>query len=545
VTYYLVAAEADRIQDLVFGPSRLREVVGASQLLSGFCQEVHEELMNPKQYGLDESDILVCGGGSFRVRFSDPQRAEAFCRELPDDYYRRTGATLTVAKEIIGYEPGGFQQACEDAHQSLRRAKAKRRATGASSQLPLVAVCASCGVGMAAKHEVLGTDVPNERPNYVCSACRGKSKARDRLTFLEPFEKATYAALGEESQPCVTMTEAIGELDARHYVAYLKADVNGFGTLFQACRNEQDLKDLSQFVADAMPLSLSKPAAQVVERAREVRRHRQGIEHRRLPVLPLIMAGDDCFILLPAPWAIDFAQRFCATFSQQLTDKATNLGLLDHGQRVTISAAVVICKQGYPHKLAHHRAERLLADAKHHAKRHQPSFNAIQFEVVADSVLTHDEPRSPQHLLGTIKPYSTEMHEESKTVPLSVLIEQRARLDRLPAKRRAELRELFDDLPRNTPDDRRAVQADLNRILARIGRLEDAADEASPQAEPSLRIRTEDALAALAPGADSDRIWGYVQRDERRFNATGLPDLIEVWRYAHNLDLPWPGSEEE
>ena len=35
---YLLAAEADKIQDLIFRSSRLREVVGASQLLTRFCR---------------------------------------------------------------------------------------------------------------------------------------------------------------------------------------------------------------------------------------------------------------------------------------------------------------------------------------------------------------------------------------------------------------------------------------------------------------------------------------------------------------------------
>jgi hypothetical protein len=45
---YLIAAEADRIQDLIFRSSRLREVVGGSQLLSRFCQDMPALLGVPK-----------------------------------------------------------------------------------------------------------------------------------------------------------------------------------------------------------------------------------------------------------------------------------------------------------------------------------------------------------------------------------------------------------------------------------------------------------------------------------------------------------------
>ena len=62
-TRYLLAAEADKIQDFIFRASHLREVVGGSQLLTRFCGEVPERLLS--RYGNDaKENVVINSGGS-------------------------------------------------------------------------------------------------------------------------------------------------------------------------------------------------------------------------------------------------------------------------------------------------------------------------------------------------------------------------------------------------------------------------------------------------------------------------------------------------
>ena len=37
-----------------------------------------------------------------------------------------------------------------------------------------------------------------------------------------------------------------------------------------------------------------------------------------IPVLPLILGGDELFALIPAPWALDFALSFCRAYEQEM-----------------------------------------------------------------------------------------------------------------------------------------------------------------------------------------------------------------------------------
>jgi len=112
---YLLAAEADRIQDLLFRSSQLREVVGGSQLLSRFCNGV------PALLGATKEQVITSGGGSFRIVFESEIEARRFGAALAEVYYRATGGTLSVAEPVP--MTNGYELASEKAGEKLRQAK--------------------------------------------------------------------------------------------------------------------------------------------------------------------------------------------------------------------------------------------------------------------------------------------------------------------------------------------------------------------------------------------------------------------------------------
>jgi hypothetical protein len=160
---YLLAAEADQIQDFIFRASHLREVVGGSQLLTRFCKEVPRKLLGSGER------IVVNDGGAFRAVFNDPAKAQAFGEHLAEIYRRAADGTITIA-EPEEIKNGDFAKASEAAEEKLRLAKRWRRgAVEAVSQMPFVAWCVSCGVGMAVSHRK--RDKNDRQASYICCAC--------------------------------------------------------------------------------------------------------------------------------------------------------------------------------------------------------------------------------------------------------------------------------------------------------------------------------------------------------------------------------------
>jgi len=530
---YLLAAEADKIQDFIFRSSRLREVVGASQLLTRFCRSIDETLA--QQYG---GQVVVNDGGSFRVIFDDLEMANAFGADLAELYRLALGGSLTVAEPVE--LNGDFRKANEQAGEKLRWAKSRRQGAIAEVHMPYVAFCASCGVALAGTHGRLKGKRASARSQYLCETCQVKDTERDRKprAILNELYEAYCTASGTQSMADPDWPEDaddVAKLDLRqrNYVAYLIADGNGMGRVFGAC-NQNQLVGLSNELSPILRDSLAAAAA-------DFRKVVPG-QGDMVPMIPLILGGDDLFALIPAPYALDFARRFCLAWEKRMRELVDEIGLTSI-PRPTVAAAVVICKGKYPYALAHRRAEELLKKAKHHSKllaaETGDQLSAVNFEVILGNRLAGQEDEDGERaraIRTTLRPYwvcdgSLSQNAAERGIELRTLLAQRLELKDIPNKRLAELRRCFEDLPESiTVQDRdQRMQTWTNRrldkILNRLGK--------------TMREKLEAVLAALGkPRNDGNGAhhWREIRRGDTSPFVHGMLDLLEVWDFAQDLD---------
>ena len=603
---YLLAAEADRIQDLLFRSSQLREVVGGSQLLSRFCDDV------PELVGASRDQVVTSGGGSFRVTFETKDEAKRFGAALAEVYHRATGGTLSVAEpvKIVDDTQKAWKKASEEASESLRQAKRGGPAV-ATPHFPYVAFCESCGVGLAEAHEARFEEPEG---HYLCHACRVKAAEREERS-KEGFLKDFYDQVpGASELDWPNEADDVAQYDPRGYVAYIVADGDGMGRVFGACSKEQAAKlsekmdqvlrealaepthqflerylfsvdlDVSELDRNEVPAGLSKQfqehdetlTSQVLVEVKQVGNSWAVVDDDReylirnedqtlnvylrnksvfqtfglIPVLPLILGGDDLFALVPACWGLDFAQRLCRTFQREMTafvrEEEITLKQED-GQgedeekspTITMSAAVVICKANYPYYLAHQIGEERLGATKRAVKALGdvgPRLSAVDFEVVLGSQAAPDVETGKRR--RTLRPYWVPP-EGQRDVPdkwglaLSQLLDWRHRLVGTPSRRRSQLRDLFDRAPGRIGFDEDAKwNSELSYLLERIER---GRAEAHPIRE---------ALEELGSGSGVKLDdWYSVDRasdkdDERPWDGHGLPDLLRAWDWALSLDHP-------
>lgn len=527
---YLLAAEADRIQYLLFRSSRLREVVGGSQLLNRFCKEIKEKplLLVP---GLEaQVDVITSGGGSFYVEFEneDEEKAEKSARQfgarLAEAYNRATGGTLSVAKPVK--VTAGYGPASEEASERLRQAK-RRGPAVMTPHIPYIAFCESCGTGLAVAHEARVEEEAEK--HYLCSSCRAKAAERVEKSlgaFLKPFYREV---VGEDVLPKMGWphdADDVGNYDDRGYVAYIVADGDGMGAVFGDCDKEQ-AKALSGEMDRVLRQALAEPIRQFMRNPAANR------DPQFVPSLPLILGGDDLFALVPAPWALDIAQRLCRTFQSKMTEFAQGQGIQ---REITMTAAVVICKANYPYYLARQIGEERLSAAKRMVKALAKTgvhLSSVDWEVVLGSQA------APKELTGkrrsTLRPYWV---TDDKVPPrwglsANALLDWRYRLAlaQIPSRRRSQLRELFDRV--SSLHDEQQWNNELERLLERIER-----DWAQKGKHP-MQVALEEL------GGVKLEEWYSVERknDEDFRQGHGMPDLLRVWEWA--LDLDRPRSEYE
>lgn len=531
---YLLAAEADKIQDFIFRSSRLREVVGASQLLTLFCKEGAEPLLRDKYGGDPAQDLVVNDGGSFRVIFADADKARQFGADLAELFRLTVDGSLTVAEPVS--LDGNFEDANKAADKALRRAKNHRTGAVAEPHMPYVAFCASCGVALAGDFGLLKGGREGRRTNYLCKTCQTKAvMSQESHAILDKF----YAAYCESTDADPNSwpdwprdADDIGDLDLRkrNYVAYLVADGNGMGELFGRCDEEQ-IKTFSERLTPALNNSLAIPAA----------RFRTTVpgQAAMVPTLPLILGGDDLFALIPAPYALDFARCFCLAYEDQMKKLVAQVKI---DAQPTVAAAVVICKSKYPYALAHQRAEELLKEAKRHCKllaaETGETLSAVNFEVILGSRLAgleEEDEKRREVRLSTLRPYwvqpraglSTEA--QKRGIGLHELIDLRHTLKDVPNKRLAELHRRFESLlsemdGENRDEKLKRWTINLKPWLKRSGHEEALCAALETLGKPSERGGAEHHWRALHRGHKSP--WPV---------AHGMLDLLEAWDFAQDL----------
>lgn len=533
---YLLAAEADRIQDFIFRSSRLREVVGASQLLTRFCDEGAPLLLEQPKYGGDRKrDLVVNDGGSFRILFDDRDKAKQFGADLAELYRLTVDGAISVAEPVA--VDGDFRDANKAAGNALRRAKSHRVGAVAEAHMPYAAFCASCGVGLAEQHGRLADEPSSVRPRYLCLACQTKAleRSENKHTLLGQFlEEVVGSATAAESFEWPKDADEVGVYDARNYVAYLVADGNNMGQLFDACISQHQISGFSTGLTPATRCSLAAPTRHVMQWSREKK-------DWLAPVLPLILGGDDLFALIPAPYALDFARRFCLAYEDQLKKLVDEIKLT---AQPTVAAAVVICKSKYPYTLAHRRAEELLKQAKRQCKllaaETGEQLSAVNFEVILGNRLAGLEDEGSERrkaVRATLRPYwvvrdgaTLSPQAEKYGLDLRRLLEQRWALKNVPNKRLIELRKRFESLPpgitvTTRQEALKSWTAGLELLLKRSGRETGAALRAT--------------LATL--GQPFEQVgdahhWRELQRNGDKPLSHGMLDLLEMWDFAQDLD---------
>lgn len=557
---YLLAAEADKIQDFIFRSSRLREVVGASQLLTRFCKETPLLLLATGRYGQDCS-ICVNDGGSFRLIFADADQetaqghARRFGIDLAELYRMSVGSSLSVADPVA--IDGSFQAANKAASAALRRAKEQRHGFGVTAHMPYVAFCASCGVELANRYGKLKSRRDTGRSLYLCPTCQNKDAERNSESeillreFGRHYQEAAETSVAPAAVEWADAAEDIAAFDLRgqNYVAYLVADGNNMGEIFGRCIDEKQLKQFSDELTATVSHCLAEPAAHF--------RHQVPGSGNMAPVLPLILGGDDLFALIPAPYALDFARRFCLAYETHVGELMKRHGLLlepgDLAQTAlqsqgcpTVAAAVVICKSKYPYSLAHQRAEKLLEAAKQQSKslaeRGEPLRSAVNFAVILGNRLEEIEDDTTSlrdESMYSLRPYwvQTDQKPLSKAaqeygVDLQVLLDQRLVLKNVPNKRIVELHATLEQIPQRK--DNPGIDARLETQAELLRRLFKRSGETTGKAMRS-------AVEALGQRRPIDTVgrrhyWRRRRQGDKILLAHGMFDLIEVWDFAQNLD---------
>lgn len=384
--------EAKAIQSYILDSGRMRDLIGASELVDALTSELLPVALSALGYGEEDP-----------IRFS--RRAGgalyAFAGDKHKDKLDRFAAlwSLLVPQFAPGLAFDVGRGAGEDAAGAFDAARDALR-EDASRVYPALPVTAPItersrrtgNPGVTTDDDGATLDLPTTRKKgFAKLAKEGLTRrfspddagltSRDWPRDLTPGADGAFPYLGDD-----------------HTVALVHADGNGMGELLRragdAAKAKPDqyiaiFRALSEAIAEVTQAAAQHATATVLIRERD--RRRDDPKRREpaavLAARPIVLGGDDLTILVRADLALPFLRAFLEQFE---IESAQYLPKLEIGAgRLTAGAGVVFLRASQPFYLAAHLAESLAKLAKDHAKRKDPKNppSTLAFHRVTQSMI--------------------------------------------------------------------------------------------------------------------------------------------------------------
>lgn len=406
---HLVMLETNGNQRYVFSSPRLKENVGASFLLTQlvpWTQDAAADLGLPESAWVSRSSgkvILRAEESAARALIS-AVTARALCEAPGMDV---SGVMVPMASEYV--TEGDLRKVhTEAARYALSRPPAAARfpmtpflQPGADSSLPAARVhegsprsLPSIVTRQAAEHARAAlVDLAEQHPSLT-----------DRAEALVRTPEQLEAFFSSDSQESEAAKAAVLHLDGNGVGAMVRDLPTHLRCLPPEVIREEIGGDLHTDHPEDHPDLLRRALLVVNERMNaamrqaflegwaEVARLAEAREPSSetgggvIPVVPVILGGDDATVITAGRYALPFAAAFLAAF-EEATAKDTLLCALNGGAGLTAGAGVAITDRSFPFQLAYKLAESLASKAKTVGKSLPTPRSTLMHHVLYDSTL--------------------------------------------------------------------------------------------------------------------------------------------------------------
>jgi hypothetical protein len=371
----LFVTQAKGIQEYVLGTDKLRDMLGATELVEKMTDEILQKTLDCLGFREEaDYDILSRAAGSARIKFRRAENAESLAGIWPMVCAHATPG-LEVYQTVQTLQGRSFLHTIREAEKALSLARGTRQA-----QLPVAGppVERSARTGVVA---VGVADLPGGDREEVDAATRAKRNRQLELkkskNLPDVFRRMSFPA--ELANLVPDDFDQISGRD-REYLALIHADGNGLGQLF--IRLEEHFKKNPGFPGEkieAFYTSISEAITKVTRDSASSAREEVAPlfpDGKRWPLMPIVLAGDDLTLVTRADLAVPFVRCLLLKFEEFGVVALENLmsefpelqlgGILP--QRLSSGAGIVFMKPGFPFAAAYALCESIAKYAKNTAK---------------------------------------------------------------------------------------------------------------------------------------------------------------------------------
>ncbi len=374
----LVAFDTDRIKEYVFATDTLKEIRGASSILTRLNEAMHNLVGGTCYYANGGSGLFVIPSDHVEQAINRVRRA----------YAEQTGGGATITGVALPL-PDDFDETSDNVQAlwkhlgfKLRAAKARNPEIRTTVTHPLLRYGDSDGTFYATTQD---QDELISYPGYM------KRQRNDEIRAMETEPPEDFDAIAEASSPS-------------GYFALIYADGDGLGRAIEECQTLADIETFAQRI-DSI---LKKVCADAIQQ--------QHLLPDQFDIL--LSGGDDLILAVPADKALGMALTIAEQFRAQTRQQFQ--------REYTVSSAIVWAHRSFPFGTWLDIAESTLKFAKQEgAKRKRQgrtnadglinflvvsSANHLDFKQFYKQVLLSEEKNSQPRIeiLRSLRPYTTD-----------------------------------------------------------------------------------------------------------------------------------------
>lgn len=403
--YTLTILDTVAIQTYIFGSNRLRENIGASELVKRSTEAwVYQALPQPnnslaadqkKRIEADQlkAEVIYAGGGNTLILFESDTEAKTFAATLSQRLLLEApGIELAVVHLPFTWESdalAGNNGLLDQAFRQLAEVKGSRATHQALAGLGVTAVCQSTGQVAVATNEAYRASKAEKI--YPISA-----EVAAKLRVEKEVPRNFRGGLDDSGFEMISNFDEIGSKEEASYLAVVHIDGNGMGKRVEEISTRyaspadnrvliEALREFSTQVRTASTASILTMELALIKSVETDKNSRQKIggkvpvEDKKIPYRLLISGGDDLTFVCDGRLALSLATAYLRAFEQE----TAAAGLAN----IHACAGIAVVKSHYPFARAYELAGNLCDNAKRWVKDSNQDFSALDWHFAPSGLM--------------------------------------------------------------------------------------------------------------------------------------------------------------